>query len=75
MKTIWIFAAAAAGIGGLTVAATGSHTVAPSPEKPKVVIGGVTWENNLEVALTRAKKENKPVLHLQMFGNLDDEFC
>lgn len=75
MKTIWIFAAAAVGIGGLTVVATGSRTEAPAQEKPKIVLEGVTWENSLEDALAQAKAENKPVLHLQMFGNLDDEFC
>lgn len=75
MKTILIFAAAAVGIGGPTVAAIGSRAEAPNPEKPRVVLAGVTWENSLEAALARAAKENRPVLHLQMFGNLDDEFC
>jgi len=75
MKTIWILAAAAVGIGGLTIAATGARSITPAPEKAKIVLAGVTWENSLEAALARSAKENKPVLHLQMFGNLDDEFC
>lgn len=33
------------------------------------------WESNLDRARTRALREHKPILLLQMFGRLDEEFC
>jgi hypothetical protein len=43
--------------------------------RPKVTLAGVVWENSLADALARAREEGKPVLHLQMFGSLEAEFC
>ena len=48
---------------------------AAKPAQPKVSLAGLTWESSLQDALTKASLENKPVLHLQMFGKLDDAFC
>ncbi len=49
-------------------------TVGASSAK-KVKIAGVIWENSLDDAKIRAAREKKPVLHLQMFGRLDDAYC
>jgi len=75
MKAILIAAAAAVGVGGSTLAEISRRSDAPDTSKPKVVLRGVAWESSLDAALARANKENKPVLHLQMFGDLDDAFC
>ncbi len=40
-----------------------------------VEIAGSLWHSSLNQALLLATKLDKPVLHLQMFGRLDDEFC
>lgn len=48
---------------------------AKPPTTPPVVLAGLTWHSSLDDALQIARKENKPVLHLQMFGRLNDEFC
>ena len=42
---------------------------------PSVTLAGLTWYNSLDTALAKAKAEDKPVLHLQMFGKLDDDYC
>lgn len=39
-----------------------------------VTIAGVKW-TNFEEALKLADQRNLPILHLQMFGKLDDTFC
>ena len=51
---------------------TGWHS--PSSAK-RVTIAGVEWESSLEAAKAEARKSGKPILHLQMFGRLDDAFC
>ncbi|MGI8922623.1 MAG: hypothetical protein ACR2HJ_01055 [Fimbriimonadales bacterium] len=51
-----------------------SDTMLPTAPA-KVVLAGVTWESSLAESLVRANRENKPVLHLQMFGRLDDALC
>jgi len=33
------------------------------------------WHTNIETAQKEAKKLNKPLLVLQLFGNLNEEFC
>ena len=50
----------------------------PSPEKNDsavTVVAGVPWHTSIEAAMKRAKREGKPILHMQMFGKLDEEFC
>jgi hypothetical protein len=44
------------------------------PTRP-VMLAGKTWHGSLDEALVIARRENKPVLHLQMFGKLDDALC
>ena len=41
----------------------------------KVAPGKVVWHANYKQALAAAKKSGKPVLHFQLMGKLDDEFC
>jgi hypothetical protein len=43
--------------------------------KGSTKVGMVSWANSLEEAKARAMKEGKPILHLQMFGKLSEEFC
>ena len=55
----------------------------PAPSEPSekrapsvnVEIAGATWHGSFDEAVERAMKEDKPVLHLQMFGKLDDAYC
>ena len=49
----------------------GSRTEAPAPTR----IAGVTWETSVARAMERARREGKPILLLQLFGRLDEEFC
>jgi hypothetical protein len=51
------------------------HAVGAQPEPKIVELAGLEWHGSLGAALQIAKKENKPVLHLQMFGKLDDAYC
>jgi hypothetical protein len=37
--------------------------------------GKIRWENSLDAALTRAKREGKPILFHQLVGDLDKEGC
>jgi hypothetical protein len=63
--------ASAAVLAALTL----SLSASAKPTSKKVVLAGVPWESSLDAAKPRAKKEGKPILHLQMFGRLDDSFC
>lgn len=49
--------------------------LAASRSSKDVVIGGVRWRASLEQARERAARENKPVVLLNLFGRLDQEFC
>jgi hypothetical protein len=33
------------------------------------------WETSLDAARHRAAREHRPILLLQMFGRLDEQFC
>jgi len=55
----------------LTVAGWAGSTASKGTTK----VGAVSWANSFDEAKQRATKEGKPILHLQMFGNLGDEFC
>lgn len=33
------------------------------------------WQTNFDQAVELAKKENKPIMLLHLFGRLDEEFC
>ena len=41
----------------------------------KVKPGAVRWHSSHAAALAAAAKSGKPVLHFQLLGRLDDEFC
>jgi hypothetical protein len=36
---------------------------------------GVKWEESLQAAVTRARKEQKPILLFQLVGDLKKEGC
>ena len=38
-------------------------------------VAGVGWHNSFEDARQVSRATGKPILHLQMFGKLNDEFC
>lgn len=48
---------------------------AVSPHGKQVQPGLVNWESNFKTACLKAKTSAKPVLHFQMMGRLDEEFC
>jgi hypothetical protein len=63
---------------GLAVAITASLVTAgwsAGINAAPVVIGSVSWTSSMPDAMSRAKAQGKPILHLQMFGRLNDEFC
>lgn len=49
--------------------------------RSKTVIGGITghWGSQVDLiwhrSLAQATGKNKPIILLQLFGNLDEEFC
>jgi hypothetical protein len=51
----------------------------PSPaaadDNPRVTPGLVRWHQDVAAAQTAAKKSRRPVLVLQILGDLDREFC
>ena len=55
-----------------TVCGAGTTTIAGAG---KTRVGHIFWENSLQAAEARAQREHKPILHLQMFGRLDDALC
>jgi hypothetical protein len=46
-----------------------------SAKSKKTLVAGVAWETSFEAAKEQAKREGKPILLMQLFGKLDDEFC
>lgn len=51
--------------------------IVPLYTEPKatVNVAGIQWYNTLEAAKRQAQREKKPILHLQMFGRIDDAYC
>mgnify|MGYP000309518427 CR=1 FL=1 len=37
--------------------------------------GGATWESSWTNAVQRARAENKPILHFQLLGRLNEKWC
>lgn len=52
--------------------APGTRSKVPNP---KVKPGLVTWHGSFDEAVAAAKGSGKPVLLLNLLGNLDEEFC
>lgn len=42
---------------------------------PDVELAGTTWHGNPLAAVALARKTDKPLLVLDMFGRLDETFC
>jgi hypothetical protein len=53
------------------IARVSANPTGPAP----TIIAGVQWETSLTNAISRAKRERKPILHLQLFGKLNDALC
>jgi len=53
-----------------TPAITHAQEVAPVTTQMKV-----HWHKSLDAAIEAARKTGKPVLHFQLLGDLDQEFC
>ena len=68
---------AVAGIVAIAaILAVGAGSDKPvSHKSKKTLVAGVAWETSFEAAKEQAKKEGKPILLMQLFGKLDDEFC
>ena len=47
----------------------------PAAAADRAVVAGVSWHSDLKAASEQARREDKPILLLQMFGRLDDELC
>lgn len=56
--------------------ASASPSATPLPaDSSKVQAGLVSWHPDIQTACLYAKRSGKPVLHFQMMGRLDEEFC
>jgi len=62
-------------ISSTTALVVGIGAAAGVPKAATVTVAGVPWQNSFETAKALARSEGKLVLHLQMFGRLDDAFC
>ena len=68
---------------GTAVMLTGADTAsgdvparpAPADANPRVRPGRVQWQRDFAAACTEARRSNKPVLHFQMLGRMDEKFC
>lgn len=49
--------------------------VMSTPAAPVTKLAGVEWQTSLAAATRKAEATGKPILHLQMFGRLDDAYC
>ena len=58
-------------IPGLPCRAKDDHI----PRQATSAMGGITWEISFKSAIARASREHKPILHLQLFGKLNDALC
>ena len=61
--------------GGFAATAMNWPSSVPVEPAHPVTLAGLTWLGSLNEAIAIAAQENKPVLHLQIFGRLDDAFC
>ena len=56
--------------------AAGMHANGPySADVPAAGAPQIRWETSFTAACERARREEKPVLLLHLFGKLDEEFC
>jgi hypothetical protein len=74
LSLLAFIAAPACAIAQDGVAMTTSSVAAVSTAS-KVAPGKVHWHASLAEATAAAEKTGKPVLHFQLLGDLDQEFC
>ena len=58
-----------------TVVTAGAAAHARGGMTPQTQLAGVAWETSFATAQQKARQSGKPVLLLQLFGRLDEEFC
>ena len=63
----------------LLIASGYARSEALSDSRPPVPAAapasGIAWETSVDRAKEKARREDKPVLVLHLFGRLDEEFC
>lgn len=68
-------AAAIVAVAAILAIGAGIENAPAPPKSKKTLVAGVAWETSFEAAKQQAKKEGKPILLMQLFGKLDEEFC
>jgi hypothetical protein len=58
-----------------TKATTNDDPAAASAAPATTTIAGVRWHASFAAARAEARRDGKPILLLQLFGRLDEEFC
>ncbi len=59
----------------LAVLSLSTALVADPTKAVDVKIGAITWVAGLENAEKMAALQHRPILHFQLFGNLDEKYC
>ena len=65
-------------VAGFTLTLAGSLLLSNTPPQKadrKFETGRVQWHKDHTAAIAAARKSGKPVLHFQLLGKLDEEFC
>jgi molybdopterin-guanine dinucleotide biosynthesis protein A len=75
VKNVVLIAALAAASTLAPRLARAEEGVAVVSSEKKVQPGLVKWHRSLADAIAAAAKTKKPVLHFQLLGELDQEFC
>jgi hypothetical protein len=58
-----------------TNATTNGDPAAAPPVPATTTIAGTRWHASFAAAQAEARRDGKPILLLQLFGRLDEEFC
>lgn len=74
MRRIWLAALAVAVLGGAAALAEDARR-SRETRMPDVTLAGVTWRGDFGAARKEAAATGRPILLLQLFGRLDEEFC
>lgn len=63
-------------VAGISTAMLTTSADARSVPAPKTVtLAKASWLGSWDSAKREAARDGRPILHLQMFGELDDAFC
>jgi hypothetical protein len=76
MRNLATLAAVSAAIIALATSPAEAPTkAAPAKDYGTVQLAGATWLGSFDEAVRQARESGRPILHLQMFGRLDDAYC